>query len=58
VVKIPFEVFWVVMLCSIVVEYPCFRGPCPEDGGTMDFWNVDVITTLHGVTTETSTWII
>jgi len=57
VVKIPFEVFWVVMLCSIVVEYPCFRGPCPEDGGTMDFWNVDVITTLHGVTTETSTWI-
>jgi hypothetical protein len=22
------EVFWVVMLCSVVVEYQHFRGPC------------------------------
>jgi len=28
VVKIQVEVFWVVTLCSIVVGYQCFRGPC------------------------------
>jgi hypothetical protein len=28
VVKIQAEVFWVVMLGSIVVGYQCFRGPC------------------------------
>jgi len=22
------KVFWVMMLCSIVVGYQCFRGPC------------------------------
>jgi len=25
-VKIQVEVFWVVMLCSVVVGYQCFRG--------------------------------
>jgi hypothetical protein len=27
-VKIQVEVFWVVMLCSAVVGYKCFRGSC------------------------------
>jgi hypothetical protein len=28
VVEIQIEVFWVVMLCSVVVGYQCFRGSC------------------------------
>jgi hypothetical protein len=28
VVKFQVEVFWVVTLCSVVVGYQCFRGPC------------------------------
>jgi hypothetical protein len=27
-VNIKVESFWVVMLCSVVVVYQCFRGPC------------------------------
>jgi hypothetical protein len=38
VMKVPAEVFWVVMLCNVMVGYQCFRGPCclnlySEDGG-------------------------
>jgi len=28
VMKIQVEVLWVVLLCSVVVGYHCFRGPC------------------------------
>jgi len=28
VAKIELTVFWVVALCSVVVEYQCFKGPC------------------------------
>jgi len=40
-VKIQVKVFWVVSLCSVVVGYKCFGGPCclniqGEDGGSMD----------------------
>jgi hypothetical protein len=28
VVNIQVKVFWVVTLCTVVVEYQCFRGPC------------------------------
>jgi hypothetical protein len=40
-VKIQVEIFWVMTLCSVVVEYECFRGPyClylqGEDGDSMD----------------------
>jgi len=27
-VKIQVEFFWVIMPCSVVVGYQCFRGPC------------------------------
>jgi len=34
------SVFWVMMLCSVVVGDQHFKGPCclfhPEDGGNMD----------------------
>jgi hypothetical protein len=30
-VKIQVEVFWVLMPCSVVVEYPSLRGHNPED---------------------------
>jgi hypothetical protein len=36
-VKVEFEFFWVVTLCSVMVGYKCFGGPCchhlhnPED---------------------------
>jgi len=38
-------VFWVVMLCSVVVGYHCFRGPfChPEDGGSKFLWNICIL---------------
>jgi len=39
-VKIQVKFFWVVMPCSIVVGYRCFRGPC---------WYPT--TTLHHITT-------
>jgi hypothetical protein len=35
------EVFLPVALCSVVVGYLRFRGP--EDGGTMDLWNVGIL---------------
>jgi len=41
------EVFWVVMPCN-VVGYQRFGNPCclrlhPEEGGSMDLWNVDIL---------------
>jgi len=37
-VKIPAEVFWFVMLCSVETTYQCFRGPShlQLQGGSMD----------------------
>jgi len=40
------KVFWVVMPCSVMLGYRCFRGPSmllpssgqPEDGGSMGLW--------------------
>jgi hypothetical protein len=44
------EVFWVVTPCSFVVGYQTFQrsmlSPAslhPEDGGSMDFWNVGIL---------------
>jgi len=39
VVKIEFVVFWVVMLCNVVVWYQCFGGPCCGTEGNMVLWN-------------------
>jgi len=61
VVKIQAKVFWVVMLCSVVVLYQCFRGPWHpfvemEAAWTSECWHTS--TTLRGITTQrTSTWV-
>jgi hypothetical protein len=34
------EIFWAVMLCSVVVEYSTFRMRCPEDGESKVLQNV------------------
>jgi len=41
VAKIQVEVFWVVMVCSVVLGYQHFRGP--EDGDSMDLWNTGIL---------------
>jgi hypothetical protein len=46
-VKIQAEVFWVVMLCNVVVGYQCFRGPCclhlHQYGGSKVIWNIQIL---------------
>jgi hypothetical protein len=42
------EVFWVVIPCSDVVGYQCFREPCFLQG-PLKLWYP---TTAHGVTTQ------
>jgi len=55
-VMIQVEVFWDVTVCSVVVGYQRFRGPCclhrqGEGGGSVDLcWYPTA--TLHGVTIQ------
>jgi len=38
------KVFWIVTPCMIVVGYQLFRDPLhPEDGSSMNFWNVGTL---------------
>jgi len=37
------EVIWVLTSFSVLVRCQRFRGPCPEDGGSMDLWNFDIL---------------
>jgi len=57
--KIQVEVFWVVMLCGVVVRYQLFRGSwCLifKQQGPLKCWHPT--TTPHGITTQkTSTGI-
>jgi len=50
------EIFWVVMPCSAVVVYQCFRGPCclhftlkKEAAWTS---NAGILPLIHGITTQ------
>jgi hypothetical protein len=50
--RIQVKVFWVVKLCSVVIGYQHFRCLChlhlfPQDGGSMDLWNVGVLPQLY-----------
>jgi hypothetical protein len=55
VVKIQVMVFWVMTLCSVVVEYQYFGGSCcylhlqAEDGNSKSWYLTAMI---HGVTTQ------
>jgi len=43
-VKIQFEVFWIVMPCSVMAGLPTLqRSILPEDGGSMNLWNSDIL---------------
>jgi hypothetical protein len=59
--KIHVKFFWVVTLCSVVVGYQCFRGPCclhlqgevTGSGKTRHRYRPGYLTTtLHGITTQ------
>jgi len=39
----PVQVFRVVTPCSVVVGYQHFRSLHPEDGASMDLWNVGIL---------------
>jgi hypothetical protein len=54
VVKIQVEVFWVVMLHSVVVGYQYFRGPSSELRQHGPLKHRYPTTTLHGITTQKS----
>jgi len=56
VVKIQTEVFWIVMLHSVVVGYQCFRWREKRQHSPPKHWYPT--TTLHGITTQkTWTWM-
>jgi len=36
-----------------VIGYQCFRGPYPEDGGSVDLWNTGTLPQhYNGITTQ------
>jgi hypothetical protein len=59
--SIQVEAFWVEMLCSVVVEYHCFRGPCylhlqGEAWGSMVLQNIGILPQHHMASQPSRPW--